>query len=100
MRHTTTAPALVAARGLPPDADLSPVASPGRVPGHYLRADEDQPWLMGLRDRLRSKLVRTVVGLSAFPRKSSIGESSRGDGTTSCRALLACTPIPVSVSHR
>ena len=55
---------------------------------------------MGLRDRLRSKLVRTVLGLSAYPRKSSIGGSSRGDATTSCRALLARMPIPVSVSHR
>ena len=32
-------------------------------PGHFLAADEDQPWLMGLRDRLRSKLVRAVLGL-------------------------------------
>jgi ATP/maltotriose-dependent transcriptional regulator MalT/DNA-binding SARP family transcriptional activator len=32
-------------------------------PGHFLAADEDQPWLMALRDRLRSKLVRAVLAL-------------------------------------
>jgi LuxR family maltose regulon positive regulatory protein len=32
-------------------------------PGHFLAGDEDQPWLMGLRDRLRSKLVRGVLAL-------------------------------------
>jgi ATP/maltotriose-dependent transcriptional regulator MalT/DNA-binding SARP family transcriptional activator len=32
-------------------------------PGHFLAGDEDQPWLMGMRDRLRSKLVRTVLAL-------------------------------------
>jgi DNA-binding SARP family transcriptional activator len=32
-------------------------------PGHFLAADEDQPWLMGMRDRLRSKFVRAVVAL-------------------------------------
>lgn len=32
-------------------------------PGHFLAADEDQPWALGLRDRLRSKLVRTVLAL-------------------------------------
>ena len=32
-------------------------------PDHFLAADEDQPWLMGLRDRLRSKFVRAVLAL-------------------------------------
>ncbi len=32
-------------------------------PGHFLAADEDQPWLMGLRDRLRSKCLRAVLAL-------------------------------------
>jgi DNA-binding SARP family transcriptional activator len=32
-------------------------------PGHFLAGDEDQPWLMGMRDRLRAKLVRTVLAL-------------------------------------
>jgi ATP/maltotriose-dependent transcriptional regulator MalT/DNA-binding SARP family transcriptional activator len=32
-------------------------------PGHFLAGDEDLPWLMGMRDRLRSKLVRTVLAL-------------------------------------
>ena len=32
-------------------------------PGHFLAGDEDQPWLMGLRDRLRSKLLRAVLAL-------------------------------------
>jgi DNA-binding SARP family transcriptional activator len=32
-------------------------------PGHFLAADEDAPWAIDLRDRLRSKLVRTVLGL-------------------------------------
>jgi ATP/maltotriose-dependent transcriptional regulator MalT/DNA-binding SARP family transcriptional activator len=32
-------------------------------PGHFLAGDEDQPWLMGMRDRLRSKLVRTALAL-------------------------------------
>ncbi len=44
------------------------VAAAGRrlldaYPGHFLAGDEDQPWLMGMRDRLRSKLVRTVLAL-------------------------------------
>jgi ATP/maltotriose-dependent transcriptional regulator MalT len=32
-------------------------------PGHFLAAEEDAPWAIDLRDRLRSKLVRTVLGL-------------------------------------
>jgi DNA-binding SARP family transcriptional activator len=32
-------------------------------PGHFLAGDEDAPWAIDLRDRLRSKLVRTVLGL-------------------------------------
>jgi DNA-binding SARP family transcriptional activator len=32
-------------------------------PDHFLSGDEDQPWLMGMRDRLRSKFVRAVVAL-------------------------------------
>jgi ATP/maltotriose-dependent transcriptional regulator MalT/DNA-binding SARP family transcriptional activator len=32
-------------------------------PGHFLAGDEDCRWAMDLRDRLRSKLVRTVLGL-------------------------------------
>jgi DNA-binding SARP family transcriptional activator len=32
-------------------------------PGRFLAGDDDQPWLMGLRDRLRSKLVRGVLAL-------------------------------------
>jgi DNA-binding SARP family transcriptional activator len=32
-------------------------------PGHFLATDEDQPWLMSLRDRLRSKLLRAVLAL-------------------------------------
>ena len=32
-------------------------------PGHFLAADEDAPWAIDLRDRLRSKLMRTVLGL-------------------------------------
>ncbi|MET0681384.1 MAG: BTAD domain-containing putative transcriptional regulator [Burkholderiales bacterium] len=32
-------------------------------PGHFLAADEDAPWAIELRDRLRVKLVRTVLGL-------------------------------------
>jgi DNA-binding SARP family transcriptional activator len=32
-------------------------------PGHFLAADEDAPWAIELRDRLRSKLGRTVAGI-------------------------------------
>ncbi len=32
-------------------------------PGHFLAGDEDQGWLMPLRDRLRAKLVRTALAL-------------------------------------
>ena len=32
-------------------------------PGHFLAAEEDAPWAIDLRDRLRSKLARTVLGL-------------------------------------
>jgi DNA-binding SARP family transcriptional activator len=32
-------------------------------PGHFLAGDEDSRWAMDLRDRLRSKLVRTVLAL-------------------------------------
>jgi DNA-binding SARP family transcriptional activator len=32
-------------------------------PGHFLAGDEDDRWAMDLRDRLRSKLVRTVLAL-------------------------------------
>jgi LuxR family transcriptional regulator, maltose regulon positive regulatory protein len=54
------------------DADADPAAGElarlGRAvldayPGHFLAADEDAPWAVELRDRLRSKLVRTVLGL-------------------------------------
>jgi ATP/maltotriose-dependent transcriptional regulator MalT/DNA-binding SARP family transcriptional activator len=49
-------------------ADDRDVAAVGRrlldaYPGHFLAGDEDQPWLMGMRDRLRSKLVRAVLAL-------------------------------------
>jgi len=33
-------------------------------PGHFLAGDEDQPWLIGMRDRLRSKLLRGVLALA------------------------------------
>jgi len=51
------------------DADLGPDAAGlarrllDSYPGHFLAGDEDQPWLMGLRDRLRSKLLRAVLAL-------------------------------------
>jgi DNA-binding SARP family transcriptional activator len=32
-------------------------------PGHFLAGDEDAPWAIELRDRLRSKLSRTVLDL-------------------------------------
>jgi DNA-binding SARP family transcriptional activator len=32
-------------------------------PGHFLAGDEDQGWLMPMRDRLRAKLVRTALAL-------------------------------------
>ena len=32
-------------------------------PDHFLATDDDQPWLMGMRDRLRSRFVRAVVAL-------------------------------------
>jgi ATP/maltotriose-dependent transcriptional regulator MalT/DNA-binding SARP family transcriptional activator len=32
-------------------------------PGHFLAADEDAPWAIERRDRLRAKLARTVLGL-------------------------------------
>lgn len=32
-------------------------------PGHFLAGDEDQHWLMAMRDRLRAKLVRTALAL-------------------------------------
>jgi DNA-binding SARP family transcriptional activator len=32
-------------------------------PGHFLAGDEDQAWLLALRDRLRSKLVRSTLAL-------------------------------------
>ncbi len=32
-------------------------------PGHFLAAEEDARWAIDLRDRLRSKLARTVLGL-------------------------------------
>ena len=48
-----------------PDADLVRLgrALLDAYPGHFLAADEDAPWAIDLRDRLRSKLVRTVLGL-------------------------------------
>ena len=33
-------------------------------PGHFLAGDEDEPWLIGMRDRLRSKLLRAVLALA------------------------------------
>jgi len=45
-------------------------------PGHFLAADEDQPWLMGLRDRLRSKLVRTVLALGRRLQAAGRGEDA------------------------
>jgi DNA-binding SARP family transcriptional activator len=54
------------------DADADPAAEElarlGRAvleayPGHFLAAEEDAPWAVEPRDRLRSKLVRTVLGL-------------------------------------
>jgi DNA-binding SARP family transcriptional activator len=32
-------------------------------PGHFLAGEDDQPWLVGLRDRLRAKLIRAVLEL-------------------------------------
>ncbi len=32
-------------------------------PGHFLAAEEGAPWALDVRDRLRSKLARTVLGL-------------------------------------
>jgi DNA-binding SARP family transcriptional activator len=32
-------------------------------PDHFLATEDDHPWLMGLRDRLRSKLLRAVLAL-------------------------------------
>jgi ATP/maltotriose-dependent transcriptional regulator MalT/DNA-binding SARP family transcriptional activator len=32
-------------------------------PGHFLAGDEDQAWLLAMRDRLRSKLVRSALAL-------------------------------------
>ena len=32
-------------------------------PDHFLATEDDYPWLMGLRDRLRSKLLRAVLAL-------------------------------------
>jgi DNA-binding SARP family transcriptional activator len=54
----------VSGEGVPPER----LAATARAlldayPGHFLAGDEDQPWLMGLRDRLRSKLVRGVLAL-------------------------------------
>jgi len=59
------------------DADAvaqDPAAAPERIasaaaslqaayPGHFLAGDEDQHWLMAMRDRLRAKLVRTALAL-------------------------------------
>jgi len=38
-------------------------AVPDAYPGHFLAAEEEAPWAIELRDRLRAKLVRTVLGL-------------------------------------
>lgn len=35
-------------------------------PGHFLAGDDDQPWLLGLRDRLRAKLVRSALALGGL----------------------------------
>jgi DNA-binding SARP family transcriptional activator len=50
------------------DAAADELARLGRAvldayPGHFLAADEDAPWAVELRDRLRSRLARTVLGL-------------------------------------
>ncbi len=54
------------------EADTDPAAGElarlGRAvldayPGHFLAAEEDAPWAIDLRDRLRSRLLRTVLGL-------------------------------------
>ena len=50
------------------DAALDATAALARrlldaYPGHFLAGDEDQPWLLGLRDRLRSKVLRAVLAL-------------------------------------
>ena len=47
-------------------------------PGHFLAGDEDQPWLMGLRDRLRSKLLRAVLALGhALAGRRALGGRDR-----------------------
>ena len=45
-------------------------------PGHFLAGDEDQPWLMGMRDRLRAKLVRTVLALGRRLQGEGRGEDA------------------------
>ena len=50
------------------DLPVAHLASLGRTvldayPGHFLAADEDAPWAIELRDRLRAKLTRAVLGL-------------------------------------
>jgi ATP/maltotriose-dependent transcriptional regulator MalT/DNA-binding SARP family transcriptional activator len=57
-----------AARDADADSAAGELARLGRAvldayPGHFLAAEEDAPWAVELRDRLRSKLVRTVLGL-------------------------------------
>jgi DNA-binding SARP family transcriptional activator len=52
----------------PGDVPAEALARLGRAlldtyPGHFLAAEEDAPWAVELRDRLRSKLVRSVLGL-------------------------------------
>ena len=44
-------------------ADAAARALIAAYPDHFLATDEDQPWLMGMRDRLRSKFVRAVLAL-------------------------------------
>jgi DNA-binding SARP family transcriptional activator len=58
------------ARAQVASAAAEEVAGLGRAlldayPGHFLAGDEDNSWAMDLRDRLRSQLVRIVLGLGS-----------------------------------
>jgi DNA-binding SARP family transcriptional activator len=56
------------ARAQTPDAPPEEVVRLGLAlldayPGHFLAGDEDERWAMDLRDRLRAKVLRIVLGL-------------------------------------
>jgi LuxR family transcriptional regulator, maltose regulon positive regulatory protein len=56
------------ARAQAPDAPPDEVVRLGRAlldayPGHFLAGGEDERWAMDLRDRLRAKVLRIVLGL-------------------------------------